>query len=166
MSQNDDRSNDRVTVPIRIRFWSEDSGSSEPASVPSAPVEPSREPVSSKGSERRMAVRVPRAVEIEFWIEGTSQKGRVEDLSETGLFVSTTHFYEQGNPIRFRFELPDGQESEPIEGEGTVVWTEQIGFAIQFEDLDPETTERLRSFIEAEVAAVRAHDPAALKPLG
>ncbi len=144
----DGRGTDRVTVPIRLRFWSEDSG---------ADASDLREgSETAQGSERRAAVRVPRAIEIEFWIDGTEQKGRVEDLSETGLFVSSTHRYAVGSAVRFRFFLPEEIDALPIEGDGTVVWTEQIGFAVEFGELDDDNADRLRAFIDTEVASALA----------
>lgn len=102
-------------------------------------------------SDRRTARRASRPLEVKFWCDGASHQGRIEDLSETGAFISAGHFWPTHIHIELEFRLPDGSPDDSIKVEGTVVWAEQIGFGVNFEELVPADRERIRFFVEAEM---------------
>lgn len=100
-------------------------------------------------NDRRSSPRMQWPLEIEFWCEGTHHTGRIEDLSEGGIYIYTGQHWPASNKIEFRFFLPDGWET-PIRGEGNVAWTEPMGFGLRFEQLDHQHRDRISSFIESE----------------
>lgn len=95
---------------------------------------------------RRQSDRQNLPIEFEFWCDDTRHRGRLEDLSEGGAYVYTGLDWPAGTPIGFSFALPD-EDPAPITGNGTVVWTEYMGFGIRFEMLDEATKKRIRAVI-------------------
>ena len=58
--------------------------------------------------------------------------------------------------ITFRFQLPDGSEI-PIEGSGTVVWTERMGFGVRLDQLATSDRDRIKGFVESEQSLGGGH---------
>lgn len=98
-------------------------------------------------TDRRGTDRRPQPIDIEYWCDGTRHQGRIQDLSEGGLYVYTGLSWPARKAIEFRFLLPDGSQA-PIEGHGTVVWWEPMGFGVRFDRLAAGDRERLRRFVD------------------
>jgi quercetin dioxygenase-like cupin family protein/Tfp pilus assembly protein PilZ len=110
--------------------------------------------------ERRRSVRIKKPLEIIYSAESPPIAARVDDISETGVFVETTDPLPVGGQIEFALHLPDQAADEPIRGEGIVVWTDPAtGTGIEFKDLSDEDRERIKWFVAAEYFGVE--EPAA-----
>ncbi len=113
--------------------------------------------------DRRGVERVHCPIEIRFWCDGTCHQGRIEDLSCGGVFISAGHTWPVGSSIRFRFRIPDvdGLSEHPIQGRGTVVWIEQIGFGVRFVKLAQGARDRINFFVDSTLFE-RGRRPAAM----
>jgi hypothetical protein len=100
-------------------------------------------------NDRRENPRISMPLEIEFWCEGTCHRGRVEDLSEGGVYIYTGLVWPSTRTLEFRFHLPDDPEV-PIRGRGMIVWTEPMGFGVQFNGLSPANLSRIKAFVDSE----------------
>ena len=98
--------------------------------------------------EDRKSVRITRSLAAMYSSNCPPIAARVEDVSETGMYLDTHHPLSLGQLIRFRIELPDDQPDKPIEGVGRVVWTEQmLGAGIEFVQIDPADKTRIRFYV-------------------
>ncbi len=111
--------------------------------------------------DRRGVGRVRCPIEIRFWCDGTSHWGRIEDLSSGGVFISAGHNWPVGSSIGFRFRIPDDLYKQPIQGRGTVVWIEEIGFGVRFVELAQGERDRINFFVDSKLFE-RGHRPAAM----
>lgn len=102
-------------------------------------------------SERRAARRASRPIDVTFSCDGATHQGRIEDLSETGAFISAGHFWPTHIHVKLEFTLPDARSSDPIHANGTVVWAEQIGFGVRFDGLEQAVCDRIRFYVESEM---------------
>ena len=59
------------------------------------------------GKERRRSPRIRTRIECEVWIDGTEHRGRVLDVSDGGLSVTTEPEVGQGEPVRVVLRPPD-----------------------------------------------------------
>jgi c-di-GMP-binding flagellar brake protein YcgR len=99
-------------------------------------------------AEARKAIRVARSIEATYSNNCPPIRSRVEDLSETGMYLDARHALPLGQLINFRLDLPDETPDVPILGVGRVVWTEQmLGAGIQFVKLEPADRARIRYFV-------------------
>ncbi len=97
--------------------------------------------------ERRRAVRVKKALEIVYSSASPPIEARLDDLSETGMFVETSHPLEVGAPVEFTLALPDGTET-PVKGKGEVAWTDHaVGVGIRFTEISAEDRERIKWYV-------------------
>ena len=95
--------------------------------------------------DRRQTGRFIHPIEIEFWCDATHHKGRVEDLSEGGLYIYTGLGWPPGTELAFNFHLPNSPKL--VLGTATVAWTEQHGFGVRFDALDEESRGHIRSLV-------------------
>lgn len=95
--------------------------------------------------ERRETERQNLPLEMEFWCDSTRHRGRIEDLSVGGAYVYSMHSWPVGQEISFSFTLPGSDE--PIEGAGTLVWSEYMGFGVRFDSLDDAARQRIREVV-------------------
>lgn len=107
--------------------------------------------------EARKAIRVARSIEATYSNNCPPIRSRVEDLSETGMYLDARHALPLGQLIRFQLELPDEHPELPIHGIGRVVWTEQmLGAGIEFVRLEPADRARIRYFVASVLFGVEA----------
>ncbi|MGB5815253.1 MAG: PilZ domain-containing protein [Thermoanaerobaculia bacterium] len=96
----------------------------------------------------RGAVRVARAIDFQYSADCPSIKARLEDISETGAFVDTTHSLTVGSQLDFTFRLPYPEDPSPIAGRGRVVWVQpMVGVGLEFQQLTDDDRQRLRYFV-------------------
>ena len=106
------------------------------------------EPLDGDKTNRRGAVRVARAIDFQYSANCPLIKARLEDISETGAFVDTTHPLTVGSQLDFTFRLPYPEDPAPIEGRGRVVWVQPtVGVGLEFQQLADEDRQRLRYFV-------------------
>ena len=99
--------------------------------------------------ERRGFPRVPKIIEIQFSSNSPPITARITDVSEKGIFIDTVNPLKAGDHVKFNFSLSDTPSEKPIEGEGTVIWNQQmVGMAIEFSQLSEENRKRLKDFIK------------------
>jgi carbamate kinase len=97
---------------------------------------------------KREAVRVQKPIEVTYTADCPPIQGRIEDISEKGFFLDTTHPLAVGSIIQYRFLLPGPSPETPIEGEGRVVWAEpMVGVGIEFVGMSQEDRDRIRFFV-------------------
>ena len=104
--------------------------------------------LSADKPDRRGAVRVAKSIDFLYSADSPSIKARLEDISETGAFVDTTHPLTVGSHVDFSFRLPYPEDPSPIEGRGRVVWVQpMVGVGLEFQQLTEENRQRLRYFV-------------------
>ena len=104
--------------------------------------------LSADKTDRRGAVRVAKSMDFRYSADCPSIKARLEDISETGAFVDTTHPLTIGSQVDFSFRLPYPEDPSPIEGRGRVVWVQpMVGVGLEFQQLNDEDRQRLRYFV-------------------
>ena len=64
--------------------------------------------------------RIKTCIETEFEVRGQRALGKIENMSEGGLFVSTAWVPEEGESIDLSFRAPGGEE---VSLSGLVWWT-------------------------------------------
>ena len=98
--------------------------------------------------ERRESVRVKKALEIVYSSNSPPIHARLDDLSETGMFVETSHPLEVGALVDFTLVLPDDKIGEPLRGKGMIAWADKtVGVGIRFVDLTDEDRERVKWYV-------------------
>jgi uncharacterized protein (TIGR02266 family) len=99
--------------------------------------------------ERRTSPRVPKIIEIQYTTNSPPITARITDLSEKGIFVDTMNPLTEGTIVKFKFSLTGTPSEKPIEGEGRVVWNQQIvGMGIEFKHLNEEDRGRIKLFVK------------------
>jgi len=106
---------------------------------------------SALGVPRRRHVRVPCQFTVGISDNERVFTGEVENVSESGMFLTTGRKFSTGMVLRLRFMLP------PAGGEirllGEVVRAEEIaddkqGYGIQFLEMDPASRDVLQKFLD------------------
>jgi hypothetical protein len=64
--------------------------------------------------------RITTSIETEFEVSGHREKGRIKNVSESGVFVGTASIPEQGENVALNFKAPSGEE---VRLSGLVWWT-------------------------------------------
>ena len=102
--------------------------------------------------DHRAAVRITTSIPVEYSSDSPPIAGRLSDVSDTGIYVDTTPAQPlpPGSSVEFSFCLPDELPDEPIRGTGRVVWNDQAGMGIEFQDLSQEVRDRIKSFVARE----------------
>ncbi len=95
----------------------------------------------------RSAERVPFDVSVRFHAPDVPEGGHTRNLSEKGLFLSTTARLAAGELVSFELHLADG----PLALKGEVVWASESRklAGLAFVDVDAEAAARLRLAVEA-----------------
>jgi Tfp pilus assembly protein PilZ len=99
--------------------------------------------------ERRAAVRVSKSIDFLYSSDSPPIPARIEDLSESGAYVDTTHPLTVGSKVDFSFHLPGSSEdSEPILGRGRVAWVDpMVGIGLEFLDLEEKDRKQIRFYV-------------------
>jgi hypothetical protein len=99
------------------------------------------------GENQRRTVRVAKLLEVDYSANCPPIRARIQDLSETGLFLETHHPLALGTLIDLRFELPDGKP-EPIVTRARVRHVDPMaGLGVELVDVPEPTRERLRMYV-------------------
>ena len=99
------------------------------------------------GADQRRTVRVPKLLDVTYSASCPPIRARIQDLSETGLFLETHHPLAVGTLVDLRFELSDGNPA-PIAVRARVRNIDPLaGLGVEFVDLPDATRERLRMFV-------------------
>lgn len=95
--------------------------------------------------EQRDQPRVPVFLDVAW--EGTGQlTARTSDLSLGGCFIDTVSRVTEGETVRFRLRMPDGDWLQLM---GVVAYTyPNIGFGLRFVDMSTEAQSKLKQLIE------------------
>jgi len=97
--------------------------------------------------DKRISPRMTYIVEVRYGEKDLIHRGRITDISETGLFIDTLSPWPKGSMIHFYFNLPAEDPGPGIDGEGEVVWLQQqVGMGIRFTRLSDEHYQRIRRF--------------------
>lgn len=96
--------------------------------------------------ERRRAVRVTRSIEFRYAANCPPIRARLDDLSDAGAFVDTSHPLPLGTSVEFDFQLPN--DPNPIRGRARVAWAQQmVGVGLEFTELEAADRERVRLYV-------------------
>lgn len=106
------------------------------------------------GVPRRRHLRVPCRFTVGIAEGGRLQSGVVQNISASGMFLTTSRRFESGMALRLTFPLPGIVPEIQVLGE--VVRAEEIaddefGFGIQFLELAGSSREGLRKFLEKSI---------------
>lgn len=116
-----------------------------------------REPQQGQGRdgsgfvERRRSPRAPAVVRVDYTAVDTFFSEFSRNINEGGLFIETENPHPPGTQISLQFHLPGS--NDPVKAEGRVAWStgasegEPPGMGIEFEQLDPESRERINELI-------------------
>lgn len=97
-------------------------------------------------SEKRRAVRVEIPLEAVYSNNCRPIRARIQDLSETGLFIDTSHALALGTVIELAFDIPDTEQS--IQATGRVIWSApMMGSGVQFTEISEDDRVRLKFFV-------------------
>lgn len=97
---------------------------------------------------RRIAVRVKKALDVVYSSSSPPIEARLEDLSETGMFIETSHPLEVGAELEFWIALPSDEAEAPVAGKGEVVWTDRaVGVGVHFTQISDADRERIKWFV-------------------
>ena len=99
--------------------------------------------------ERRATVRVCKSIDFLYSSDSPPIPARIEDLSESGAYVDTTHSLTVGTKVDFSFHLPGSSaDAEPILGRGRVAWVDpMVGVGLEFLDLDEDDRKQIRFYV-------------------
>ena len=104
------------------------------------------------GVPRRKDLRVPCEFTAGIARRGKAFAGFVENLSETGMFLTAAGSFEKGMALRLTFDLPGYEHQVRILGE--VARVEELsasswGFGIQFLEMDSGSREVMREWLKS-----------------
>lgn len=86
-----------------------------------------------KHPERRKSFRRTCSIPVEFFVDGRSLSGLIQNMGVCGVYIrpSQAYFGCLGKSVRLKFSLPQSQI--PIHIEGEIAWTDREGFGIAFD---------------------------------
>ena len=100
------------------------------------------------GDEKRKGSRSFAITDVTFDHLGMHFHGRINDMSQGGLYIDTINPLPEGSSVSFQFRLPGDESGAPISGEGRVVWKIHMqGMGISFTRLSDEDQGRLRAYL-------------------
>jgi hypothetical protein len=111
-------------------------------------------------AERRLAQRVPLAVQVECRTRKTCVHGECDNVSELGILVVATETFHEGDTVSLRFALPPKPKGPIIRAEGVVIRAKNCqSMAIQFVGLHQNHRSAISQFVARYVS-----EPELLKP--
>ena len=100
--------------------------------------------------EKRQGPRSFAIADMTFDHQGVHYHGRVNDISQGGIYIDTINPLPEGSSFSFQFWLPGDESGRPISGEGRVVWMAQMqGMGISFTRLSDEDRVRLKAYLSS-----------------
>lgn len=100
------------------------------------------------GEDHRLAVRVKKALDVVYSSASPPIEARLEDLSETGMFIETSHPLEVGAELEFWINLPGDETDRPVSGKAEVIWSDKaVGVGVHFTEISEEDRERVKWFV-------------------
>jgi len=101
--------------------------------------------------EKRQGSRSFAITDVTFGHKGMHYEGRINDISQGGLYIDTINPLPEGSSVSFQFRLPGDESGGPVSGEGQVVWMNHLqGMGIRFTRLSHEDQARLIAFLSHE----------------
>lgn len=98
--------------------------------------------------EKRHSPRSFAVTDVTFEHLGMRYHGRINDLSQGGIYIDTINPLPVGSSVTFEFWLPGDESGIPIPGEGRIVWMAQMqGMGISFTRLSDEDRVRLKTYL-------------------
>ena len=98
--------------------------------------------------EKRKSPRSFAIADVTFENLGMRYHGRINDLSQGGIYIDTINPLPVGSSVSFEFWLPGDESVTPIPGEGRVVWMAHMqGMGIAFTRLSDEDRDRLKAYL-------------------
>jgi hypothetical protein len=103
------------------------------------------------GDEKRQGSRSFAITDVTFDHKGMHYQGRINDISQGGLYIDTINPLPKGSSVGFQFRLPGDEAGGPISGEGRVVWMVHMqGMGICITRLSDEDQARLKTYLSHE----------------
>ena len=96
--------------------------------------------------ERRRQPRKECLIYVIAAANGFTSKSYILDISQNGAFIESNESFSVGKSIRLSFQAPD--TGKPMTLEAAVTRVEKQGIGVQFNDLNIEQLNSLRSFTE------------------
>jgi len=98
--------------------------------------------------EKRQGPRSFAIADVTFDHQGVHYHGRINDMSQGGIYIDTINPLPEGSSVSFQFWLPADESGRPISGEGRVVWMVHMqGMGICFTRLSDEDRDRLKAHL-------------------
>ena len=98
--------------------------------------------------ERRQNKRVPLLIEVMWEANAGNYEARTSDLSTGGCFVDTIGKVSNGEEIKFKLQLPEGEWME-LQGRVTYAYP-NVGFGLRFINLSDANKQRLDKLVGAD----------------
>lgn len=118
----------------------------EPVEEPAPPMPP---PAVPAGARRRRFPRAPYVTPARISFEATNVDGRIEDVSEGGLFVITDAPVPDGSEVEVRFALP--VTGKVVAMRAIARWVRQVrgrgACGLEFTTVSPEVREAIQSYV-------------------
>jgi uncharacterized protein (TIGR02266 family) len=103
------------------------------------------------GDEKRQGSRSFAITDVTFDHKGMRYQGRINDISQGGLYIDTINPLPEGSSVCFQFKLPGDESGDPVSGEGRVVWMVHMqGMGIRITRLSDEDQARLKTYLSHE----------------
>lgn len=102
--------------------------------------------------ERRKSPRAPMVVRVDYSTVDDFFSEFTQNVNEGGMFIETETPAELDSLVHLQFALPG--EEQPVKATARVVRvvtadpTEPCGMAVEFEDLGPETRQRINAVVK------------------
>ena len=97
--------------------------------------------------ERRKSERAPVVVRVDYTTVDEFFSEFTQNINEGGLFIETESPLEPESKVQLQFDLPG--TDEPVKATGRVVRVEPTGMALEFDDLDPGTRDRINQLVKS-----------------
>ncbi len=112
--------------------------------------------------EERSITRVLTDIPVEFSHSSRVLSGKILNISEEGVFISTEEHFERGSIFTMQFILVNDDEDVEIETDGEVMWGDESGegqnllngVGIRFSNISTEDRAVIASFVEEEIRKV------------
>ncbi len=96
--------------------------------------------------DEREAPRKPCLLSVDFSTEDISHNDIVRDISIGGLFIETGAAISIGRELELNFQIPDSSETMKVSGK--IVWKNENGVGLQFNNLNKEQAELIKHYTD------------------
>ncbi len=98
------------------------------------------------GTSMRENPRKPCLINTHYRIQNRNFKNYILDISIGGVFIETDQKFPVGRQIMLKFSLPS--HNQPFTLTGRIAWSSPRGFGLQFDEMTPQQSHILKTFVD------------------